>query len=336
MNEKKDRTNLIAGIFVLCGIALLAGLIVQFGPLRHMMRRPYRIYATFTDAQNLISGAPVRRAGAIIGKVVSAPELVGMKGVRVSLDIYPEYQIARSSPLTVSTISLMGDSALDVGVPATPGDTAYLAEGDTMQGSGSQDLTTAASRLTDEAVAVMKDIRSSLTEINDTLSRVKLGLLSDENIKNVSTSMSRLNASMEKVDDVILSAANTSALKDSLAALQKTTATLSGATERVGGVLDKADSAMAKLDKAMDSAGPGLKGFQAATASLTRAADSLEELMKLAKSGRGILGLVLNDPVVAQNFARLVYNLRTRGVLWYKDKEPPAPTQPANPPRNRR
>ncbi len=336
MNGPKDRTNLTAGIFVLCGLVLLAGLILEFGPLRHQMRKPYRIYATFADAQNLISGAPVRRAGAVIGKVATAPELVGMKGVKVGLDIYPEFKIARSSPLVVNSIGLMGDAALDVGLPAKEGDTDFLQPEETLAGSGSQDLTSAASRITEEAIAVMKDIRVSLTEINATLSRVKIGLLSEQNIENVTASMSRLNRIMIKLDDEVLSGDNSAALKASLADLQKTMALASGAAEQAGGVMTKAGSAMSKLDKAMDGVAPALKGFQGTTASLTRVADSLESLLKLARTGQGLVGLMLNDPTVAQNFSRLIANLRTRGMLFYKDKEPPPVTPPAPVPRSRR
>src|SRR5689334_15627534 len=100
MAESNQRTQLVAGIFVLCGIVLLGGLIMEFGPLRHWMRKPYTIQAVFSDAQNLIKGAPVRRAGSPIGKVATAPELVeNFKGVKVSLDIYPEFKIPKGSKL---------------------------------------------------------------------------------------------------------------------------------------------------------------------------------------------------------------------------------------------
>ena len=48
MADNPQRTQLIAGIFVLCGIVLLGGLVLEFGPLRHWMRRPYTVHAFFS------------------------------------------------------------------------------------------------------------------------------------------------------------------------------------------------------------------------------------------------------------------------------------------------
>ncbi len=316
------RTSLLAGIFVLCGLILLGGLILEFGPLQHRMRKPYTLNATFADAQNLLKGAPVRRSGAIIGKVASAPELDGMNGVRVTLDIYPEYKIHRSSLLRVVPVGLMGDSALDIGPPADAADQRFFVEGDTVAGSGAPDLTSAASRITDEAVVVMKDIRGSLTQINETLTKVKSGLLSDQNLAHLGATMEHLDSMSRKLDETVLGQENVTALKESLKGMRTTMDAAAGAAMKADKVLVKADSAVTKVDKAMDALYPGLKGFQSATASLSRAADALESIMKLAQRGNGLLGALLNDPVLKENFNRLIANLRAKGLLWYKDKAP--------------
>ena len=36
MAESSNRTQLVAGIFVLCGLVLLGGLVMEFGPLQHL------------------------------------------------------------------------------------------------------------------------------------------------------------------------------------------------------------------------------------------------------------------------------------------------------------
>src|SRR5688572_12582750 len=202
MAESNHRTQLVAGIFVLCGIILLGGLIMEFGPLQHRIRKPYTIHAVFSDAQNLIKGSPVRRAGAAIGRVSTAPELVeGLRGVKVSLEIYPEFKIPRGSALKISTIGLMGDCAVDVVPPPQEKLTGgFLAAGETVDGVGSTDLTAAATKITDEATEVMKDIRNGLAELNKTISRLNTEVLSDANLKNVSDSLTKLNASLETID----------------------------------------------------------------------------------------------------------------------------------------
>jgi len=328
MAESNQRTQLVAGIFVLCGIILLGGLIMEFGPLQHRFRKPYTIHAIFPDAQNLIKGSPVRRAGAAIGKVSTSPALVEqLKGVKVSLEIYPEFKIPKGSQLKISTIGLMGDCAVDV-VPPPPdkltGD--FVAADETLDGLGSTDLTTAAKQITDEATEVMKDIRNGLADLNKTISRLNAEVLSDANLKNISDSLTRVNSSLEKIDSKLLTEENTTAVRDSLALLKHT-------MENADKASVKADSALAKMDKAMDHLGPGLKGFAGATTALREASDALEALLKEARSGRGVLYALLNNAELRDNLERLVANLRQRGLLFYKDKAPPATApRPAPPP----
>ncbi len=338
MAENPKRTQLIAGIFVLCGLVLLGGLILEFGPLKHWLRRPYTIYAVFSDGQNLIKGSPVRRAGSQIGKVSSSPQLLtDLKGVRVSLDIYPEFEIPAGSSLEIVTIGLMGDCAVNL-VPPPPGqDTGEIVkEGATLQGSGSNDLTTAAAKVSDEAVVVMKDIRSGIAKLNETIERIQTGLLSEENLRHISESLAKINESLEKFDNRVLSEENVIAVRDSLALLKTTMQNAHSAAGKADSALTKADSALAKADKAMDHLGPGLKGFSGATASLDDAANALEALLKEARSGRGVLYALLNDRVLADNLERLIENLRRHGVLFYKDKAPSSLPPPAPPATGRR
>jgi phospholipid/cholesterol/gamma-HCH transport system substrate-binding protein len=324
MAENSRRTQFIAGIFVLFGLVLLGGLVLEFGPLKHWMRRPYTIYANFSDAQNLINGSPVRRAGTQIGKVSSSPELISdLKGVRVSLDIYPEFEIPEGSQLRISTIGLMGDCAIDVLPPPLDKRTGkFIAAGDTLEGSGGNDLSTAASKVADEGVIVMKDVRAGIAKLNETLERIQSGVLSEPNLKNISDSLARINSSLEKLDTKVLSEENVTAVHDIIALLKTTMQSASSASA-------KADSALAKADKAMDQLGPGLKGFSGATASFDDAANALEALLKEARSGRGLLYTLLNDRELADNLDRLILNLRRHGLVFYKDKAPSELPQPA-------
>ncbi len=333
MAESNSRTQIVAGIFVLCGLVLMGGLILEFGPLQHLMRKPYTVHAIFSDAQNLIKGSPVRRAGSNIGKVSTSPELIeGLKGVKVSLEIYPEFKLPEGSGLKITSIGLMGDAAVDL-VPPPPDKVTgkFIAEGATLTGMGGSDLTAAATKVTDEAAVVMKDIRSLLAELNKTIGRLNTGVFSDDNIKNLSGSLSRINASIEKIESKVLSEENITALHDALALLKVTLQNASTAST-------KADSALAKMDIAMDHLGPGLKGFAGATSSLNDAADALEALLKEARSGRGVLYALLNNAELRDNLERLIANLRRNGLLFYKDKTPATvpPAPPATGPKSRK
>jgi phospholipid/cholesterol/gamma-HCH transport system substrate-binding protein len=319
MAESNQRTQLLAGIFVLCGLVLLGGLVMEFGPLQHRLRRPYAIHAVFSDAQNLIKGSPVRRAGAAIGRVATSPQLVdGLRGVKVSLEIYQEFKIPRGSQLKITTIGLMGDCAVDV-LPPPPdkltGD--FIAPGETLDGVGGMDFTTVAEQMTDEATELMKDIRNGLSELNKTIARLNSEVLSDVNVKHVSESLTRLNSSLETIDTHFLTDENAASVRDSLALLKQT-------LEKALSASASADSAFAKMDKAMDHLGPGLKGFAGATDALRDASDVLEALLKEARAGRGLLYTLFNNTELRDNLERLIANMRRYGPVFYKDKAPPA------------
>ena len=339
MAETSNRTQVTAGIFVLCGLVMLGGLILRFGPLQHRMRKPYTIYAEFADAQNLIKGSPVRRAGAVIGRVASTPVLVdGLKGVKVSLDLYPEYQIPAGSSLKITSLGLLGDSAVDVVLPENV-TAEVVPEGATLSGNSSPDLASAATRVSDEAVVVLKDIRTSLAEINKTIGKINSGLLSDTNLKNIEHSIAALSSALDRVDHEFITAENAQSIRDSLAIVKSAVQTGSSAMNKADGAMQKADSALTKIDKAMDQLGPGLKGFADATAALKNTGTVMESLLREIRSGRGILHAVINDPVLRDNIDRLVTNMRRSGLLWYKDKAPsslaPPPAAPVTPKRKR-
>ncbi len=320
MNEKNNRTTLIAGLFVLAGMILMGVLIFKFGTLRHRLRKPYTLYANFLDAQNLIKGAPVKRAGATIGQVVTSPKLVdGLKGVQVTLEIYPEFPIPLGSPLRIASVGVVGDTLLDVGQVAATGE--FIKPGSTIIGQGSTDLMSTANKLTDEIMVVLSDLRNGLKDLNLTVGKLNQGVLGDENLNNFSGALRELRESIHKVDYDVLSDANVNAVKEALADFRASMAKVENAAGRADSVLAKADSAMTKVDKAMDNLGPALKGTEGATVSLKQAATALDGLLKDARSGGGLMNALLNDVELRKDFAALIANLKSRGILFYKDKE---------------
>ena len=323
MKDSEQRTRLLAGVFVLCGLVLLGGLILEFGSLRHKLRGPYRIEVNFMDAQNLIKGAPVKRAGANIGQVATSPKLVeGLRGVMVELDIYKEFQIPKTSPMRIVAIGLLGDCMIDVGMPREQTGE-FLKPGDSVTGEVTMDLQSTANKLTDEIMIVVKDLRDGLAGLNVSVKRLNDGVLSEANTANFSGSLKSLKESIEKVDNEVLSENNTAALRDSLGGFKETMTRINNASGR-------AESALAKFDKAMDSLEPGLKEVGSAGTSLKSAAASMSALVKDAREGDGLLNALLNDEKLRDSVIAFVSNLKERGLLWYKDK--PAEKASAAPP----
>lgn len=332
-DEKSKRATLIAGVFVLLGMVLFGSLVFQFGSLRHRLRKPYALYVNFLDAQNLIKGAPVKRAGATIGQVVTSPELVdGLKGVQVKLEIYPEFQIPLGSPLRITSVGVVGDTLLDVGqVPPDKLTGEYIKPDTVIEGTGTPDLMATANKLTDEIMVVLRDLRNGLGDLNVTVGKLNNGVLSEDNLNNFASGLKELRESINKLDNGLMSDANVAAVSDALADFRKAMSKVNEASGRVDGVLNKADSAVGKVDKAMNDLSPALKGTQSAAVNLKQAATALEGLLSDARTGDGLMNALLNDDSLRKDFVSLVTNLKQRGILFYKDKEKSADEDNAKP-----
>jgi hypothetical protein len=77
-------------------------------------------------------------------------------------------------------------------------------------------------------------------------------------------------------------------------------------------MFDKLDPAISKADKVMTTADESLQ-------SIKKAADSFAFAAANLTSSKGLLGALMNDPQLRQDFSDLIYNVKVNGPLWYKD-----------------
>src|SRR5262245_27225007 len=115
-------------------------------------------------------------------------------------------------------------------------------------------------------------------------------------------------------------------LKASMEHLNQATSALAESSKKLDGVIEDADSAMASAKKAAD-------GLQNAIA-------DTRKVLRSAMQGKGLVATLLNDQQLANDLHSLISNLRTHGVLFYRDsatgrQAKPEQTQPARQSRNR-
>jgi ABC-type transporter Mla subunit MlaD len=109
--------------------------------------------------------------------------------------------------------------------------------------------------------------------------------------------------------------------------LNQATSALAESSKKLDGVIEQADSAMASAKKAAD-------GLQTAIA-------DTRKVLRSAMQGKGLVATLLNDQQLANDLHALISNLRSHGVLFYRDNaggrqaKPPEQTQPARQSRNR-
>jgi ABC-type transporter Mla subunit MlaD len=139
-------------------------------------------------------------------------------------------------------------------------------------------------------------------------------------VQKIDTTMTRLNQDT-------LSTQNMENLKASMEHLNQATSALAESSKKLDGVIEQADSTMASAKEAADS--------------LQNAIADTRKVLRSATQGKGLIATLLNDQTLANDLHALITNLRTHGVLFYRDSaashqtKPVEQTQPARQSRTR-
>src|SRR5947209_10603641 len=136
-----------------------------------------------------------------------------------------------------------------------------------------------------------------------------------------------LRTTVQKLNQDTLSSQNMENLKSSMEHLNQATGALAESSKKLDGVVDQADSTMASAKKAADN--------------LQNAIGDARTALRSATQGKGLVATLLNDQQLATDLHALITNLRTHGVLFYRDtaaatqSKVPEQTKPARQSRSR-
>jgi phospholipid/cholesterol/gamma-HCH transport system substrate-binding protein len=279
--QSEKTLELKVGAFVLVGLAVLAGLVVQFGRVGEGFKTYYGLTVKFPDASGLLKGSDVLLAGAKIGRVSGGPRLVQSgEGVEVPLRIFDYVKIPEGSKFTVGSSGLLGDRFVAVAMP--PGaPESYIAKDSVIEGTRETGL----DDLTREGGFLVSDLRTAVQNVNNTISRLNNEALSDVNLLNIKMSVENLNTA---------------------------TTALAQSTQKIDGVIEKAGGTMDSTKKAADD-------VQVAIADARKTIQAATEVIQQATSGKGAFAALLTNQDLAKDLRALVSNLRTHGVLFYRD-----------------
>lgn len=100
--------DLLAGSFVVVGLAAVAFLAFRVGEAPFSDRGGLPLYATFDEISGLKTLAPVDIAGVRVGRV-TAIELDDDYRARVSMDLNPELELPIDTSASIITGGLLGD-----------------------------------------------------------------------------------------------------------------------------------------------------------------------------------------------------------------------------------
>jgi phospholipid/cholesterol/gamma-HCH transport system substrate-binding protein len=333
MGTREKRSELAMGLFLFLGLAVLGGLVMQFGRLGDRFRDKYRISVVFKDASGLIKGSDVRMGGAKIGRVAELPELTPDLKVRVEMLIDNRVQIPKGSKFQVTSATLLGDKLVVV-VPPKESDGTVIEPGSMVVGAGpsglealqsdadefrndAREIIGQAKKALNSLDLALSDIRGFTAGLREMSDKLNTKLFNDENI-------ARLNRTLENLDET---------LAETKEAGKRVAPVLDDAREAIGSMKEAAESTkatLAKVDEKLDQLDPVFKEVPKAVASISRAADKTADALESAEKGDGLLGTLAYDREVSTDTKAFITNLRHYGILRYRDAENPDKPDPRN------
>jgi phospholipid/cholesterol/gamma-HCH transport system substrate-binding protein len=200
--------------------------------------------------------------------------------VEVALRIYDYVKIPVASKFTVGSSGLLGDRFVSVTAPVGQ-PAAYIAKNAVVEGVRETGL----DDLTREGSFLVKDLRGTVQNVSTTVLRLNNQAFSDANMQNLKSSIEHLN---------------------------QITGSLAESSKKIDGVIAKADVTLSSTKKAADD-------LQLAVADARKTIQAAGQVMHAAMTGNGLLATLLTNEEVGNNFRALISNLRSHGILFYRD-----------------
>jgi phospholipid/cholesterol/gamma-HCH transport system substrate-binding protein len=206
--KSKKLTELKVGIFVVVILFLFGVGVFIIGSHQKYFQRQYTLWASFSNIQGLIVGAPVSLAGLTVGRVnaVIFPEDPRDKTIKVELKIKKGIQkrIREDSIASIQTMGLLGDKYVEISLGSP--EKVILQDGDRITSAHPFDLLAYAAKL-EEAIDVINTILIDVREISSQVRGGK-GLLhailydpaGGELVNNLSSAAKSANNIVKKVE----------------------------------------------------------------------------------------------------------------------------------------
>lgn len=297
--NSEQATQLRVGAFLLLGLVLAASMVVYFGRFGDGLRNYYNVRIEYPNASGLFSGADVLLAGAKVGAVQDGPYVLeSMRGVYVILKIYEGVLIPEGSTFTIGSSGLLGDSFVDITMPADLDVKKFvpIEPGTVVIGKREMGI----SDLAGEGSQLLADIRTAVGNVNVLITKLNSEVLNESTVEAVGQTMKNI---------------------------ETTSAEFSSASKRLDGMLDdaqvavkEATDALGRVTKTVDKTTDTLEATRLAAISFDKTMVEVRNLLRDIRQGKGPIGTLISDRSMADNLRALVVNLRKHGILWYKDR----------------
>lgn len=292
------------GLMVVVGLLTLATLIFVAGDF-HLKKEGWGLVIVFDDVAGLEDDAPVRLGGMEVGKVRS----LRMKDGRIYVETWliEEAKIHDDAMVTVESKGLIGEKYISI----TRGSTnrPFLRDGAKIHGEDPITFREVLGR--GEGIAtkieyVTKKLEEGAMILDRGIRESEIPRRMDGIIKNVESITSNLDTlissiSMEGV------ASSLSSLEESSKELRKVTKEIHSATIKITSILDEFEKGFRGKG---DEIGKLIENLEDATCNLNSTLDSIEDITKHIKEGKGLVGKIIFDEKIAKDLEGAIFDLR--------------------------
>lgn len=325
-------SELKLGIVAIAALALATMLIIAISGEGGFFAERYPLKVRFADARGLTDGALVRLSGKEVG-IVTTVEFQGAE-IEIAMELNADVRplVTTDSVATIGSLSLLGESMIDIRAAATGAplpDWAYLRTADTVLIA---DVTQTAARGLEEVNRLLVDLRAGRGTLGKLVTDEALYREMEQFVASAADVTRQMNSGRGTVGRLMSDPAAYNALRASLENLQATTARINSGQGALGRFLhDEAlgnslSGTVANLEQttARLSRGDGTMGKllneRELYDRLNSMANRIDQVVAGLESGQGTAGRLLRDQQLYDNMNRTVNEL---GSLLTEIKKDP-------------
>jgi phospholipid/cholesterol/gamma-HCH transport system substrate-binding protein len=315
----KSRLEIKVGLFVFIGMALVAGLLLQFTKGTSLFRPTYTLYLTTKSAGGLKKQASVLMAGVQIGSVSDIRLAPDGKTVSIALKIYKEYVVRKDALFLIKQSGFLGDNYVDI----NPGEN----KGEPFEDKQHADAVEPfdLQEVARSAAGFIQRVDEAAKKLNDAITDVRRLVLNEGTLTNLSATILTMRAASERA----------------LASMVEIDRLLATNAPAVSYAASNIVEASEELNLFADSLNGFLatnsQGISASVKNIESSTVVLKDVLQDVQSGKGLAGTLLHNEQVASNVEAIVNNLSITtsnlnraglwGILW--SKKPPRTNEPS-------
>jgi phospholipid/cholesterol/gamma-HCH transport system substrate-binding protein len=321
----KPRLEWRVGLFVLIGLVLLTGLMVQFSKGTTFFRKTYNIMLHAANVGGLKPRATVLMAGVQVGTVSEIRLGTLGTNVTITLRIFRQYQIHKDARFVLEQAGFLGDQY--VAIIPTRNEDGLFADGDPAQAEAPFNLQEVARA----AAGFLIRIDETASRVNDIITNLSQALFNERTLTNLAATANNLR----EVSENALATVNdiNRIVGTNELAFSQSGSNLLAFTRRLNDVASGLGDVVATNSPAVNGA---VKNIEDST-------KVLKDLADRVKSGQGLAGNVLMNEQLADTVSQIANNLSITssnlnrlglwGILWQHKppkKSPGEGTGPAS------